>query len=60
MLSYCDVENETWVLYPITVSSFSTNELYESTNHELRIRAREEGAENTSNITHLLHHSVIG
>jgi hypothetical protein len=60
MLPYRDVENETRVLCPITMSKSSKNDMQEPTNHELGIRTREEGAENTSDITHLLHHPVIG
>lgn len=60
MLPYRDVENETRGLYPIALRKFSKINTQELTNHELGIRVREEGAENTSDFTHFLHHPVIG
>jgi len=60
ILPYRDVENETRILCSIAVSTFSKNGMQESTNHELWSRTREEGPENISEITHLLHHPVIG
>jgi len=59
-LRYRNMEDETRILCSITVSMSSKNGMQESTNHPLGIRTREEGAENTGDITHLLHHPVIG
>ena len=59
-LSYRDVENKTRFLTRNGCEQFPKNDPQELTNHELGIRAWEEGAKIASNLAHILHHPVMG